>query len=193
VVFVGFSDGSLVALNAKNGSPLWEQQISRALRFRDVDSEILVEGNLVYSLNFGEGAYAFRARTGERVWHHEVGGFGGFLNLGDELCYSSVSSEVVCVEKLSGRLKRQMGGLLGVGTTPIIAGKHWLVGESLGSLLFIRPSDLKIERRFDPGRGISSKPFFDVETNTVFFMSNEGNLYGLRLAEGLKAKEDVKR
>jgi hypothetical protein len=85
-----------------------------------------------------------------------VGGVGGFLNLGEELCYSSVSSELICLDKMTGRPKRQMGGLSGVGTTPVMVGAHWLVGESLGSLLFIDPVGLKVRHKFDPGRGVSS-------------------------------------
>ncbi len=60
-LYVGFSDGSLVALNAKSGSVVWELQLNRNKRFRDVDATPVLDGDQIYVASYDDKLYCVSA------------------------------------------------------------------------------------------------------------------------------------
>ncbi len=90
-VLIGFSDGALVALNRSSGAVVWEANLNRNKRFRDVDATPVVDGDNVYASSYDGALYALsrvdgrilcRSMTGLRAsadfWQHFV----LFINLG---------------------------------------------------------------------------------------------------------------
>lgn len=180
-LFVGFSDGYLVSLNAKSGQVKWEKQINKNKRFRDIDSNPFTDSDFVYALGYDDKTYCLRQSNGEIVWQIEGGGFGGFLSIGDKLYYSSSNNELVAIDKGSGKKiwSHPISG--GIATTPISYKGMVVFGESLGSLKFLDGNSGRLIGSFDPGRGIFSTPTIEDKKSMVYFISGEANLYALEV------------
>lgn len=184
-VYVGFSDGALVALVAKNGQVKWERQLNRNKRFRDLDTNPLVDEDVLYVLGFDDAAYALRAATGETVWRFDKGGYGGFLMIGDRLFFATSTDEFVAVDKTTGRQIWSFPTTgQGIATSPGILRGLLVFGESQGHLRFVDAGTGRQVGAFLPGRGIFSPPAIDEKNNRVFFISNEANLYQLEAKWG---------
>lgn len=178
-IYVGFSDGALVSINAKTGSPNWEVQLNRGKRFKDIDASPVIDGNVVYISGYDDKLYAVSADKGEILWRAEGGGYFPLTLLGDRLIYPTSSGEVRALRKSNGdtlwTYKVERGIPTGVQNY-----KGTLVfGESQGSLRFIDPQTGKSLGEFEPGRGILSTPQVDEKAGRVYFISGEANLYAI--------------
>ena len=179
-VFVGFSDGALVALSAKNGQVKWEKQLNHNKRFRDIDSNPLLDGEVVYILGYDDATYALRSSTGDLVWKFEKGGYGGMLMVGDRLYYATTTDEFVAIDKTTG--KQIWSSPItsgGIATSPALLKGVLVFGESQGNLRFLESGTGREIGHFEPGKGIMSPPAIDEKKNMVYFISNEANLYGI--------------
>jgi outer membrane protein assembly factor BamB len=178
-VFVGFSDGAIVALNAKNGTVKWEKQLSRNKRFRDLDSDPLMDHEFIYVLGYDDAAYALRSANGDLVWRFDKGGYGGMAMAGDRLYFATTTDEFVSVDRSTGRQVWAMHLDNGIATSPTFLKGLLVFGESQGNLHFVESGTGREVGHFEPGRGIFSPPTVDEKSNRVYFISNEGNLYGI--------------
>jgi outer membrane protein assembly factor BamB len=180
-LYIGFSDGYLVALLASNGAVKWEKFLNKNKKFRDIDSNPVLDGDFLYALGFDDALYCLRAATGDLVWKSEKGGYGTPLLLGDRLYFASSNSEFVAVDKLTG--KRIWAHKLkeGIATSASIYKGLIVFGESQGSLKFLDSGTGRLVGSFDPGKGILSPPAIDDKKNLVFFISNEANIYALEV------------
>ena len=91
------------------------------------------------------------------------------------------------VSKNDGKLIWKIQNISGIATEPILHKGMVIVGESQGSLKFFDLMTGVLKTSFEPGRGVMSKPNID-ENQNIYFMSNEANLYGIRI-ENLKKSE----
>ncbi len=178
-LYAGFSDGAVVALLAKSGQVKWEKQLNRNKKFRDMDTNPLVDGDVVYVLGFDDATYALRTATGDLVWKFDKGGYGGFLMNGDRLYFGSSTDELIALDKTTGRAIWSRPVKNGIATQPSMLKGVIVYGESLGSLRFVEASAGRELGHFEPGRGILSPPAIDDRHNMVYFVSNEANLYAI--------------
>lgn len=178
-IYVGFSDGHVVALMAKTGAVKWEKQLNKNKKFRDLDSSPLIEGDYLYISGFDEGTYCLRAATGDQVWRSEYGGYGNILLVNDKLYFAGTNNEVVALDKVTGQKYWTYKLKDGIATSPTLYKGLIVVGESQGALLFIDANTGKIISFFEPGRGIFSQSLADEKNSLVYFMSNESVLYSL--------------
>jgi outer membrane protein assembly factor BamB len=83
-VFMAYSDGHVIAYDAKDGAEKWtpvdlsaeaEQSAGEAPRYLDVDTTPIVDdapgGKVVYVASYAGGVFALDARTGARVWMND--------------------------------------------------------------------------------------------------------------------------
>jgi outer membrane protein assembly factor BamB len=180
-LYVGFSDGSIVALLASSGAVKWEKQLNKNKKFRDLDSDPLVENDFLYVLGFDDETYCFRAASGDLVWKNSFGGYGSFLSTKDRLFYATTNNEFVAVSKESGQKIWTIPVKEGIATSASIYKGLVVFGESQGSLKLVDATNGKLISSFTPGRGILSPPTVDENKNRVYFISNEANLYALNV------------
>lgn len=209
-VFNGFSDGSLVALNKKTGTVAWEIFLNKNRRFRDIDSKPYLDGNLIYIQAFDDQLYCVSAENGTIQWKTDFGGYDGLLVTQDFIYASTTESEVIALEKQSGKVKWRYKSKGGLPSRPVAYDNTILFGESQGALVFLeRDSGEKIFE-FSPGRGIMSAPAIlevspkqnlsnsknkrnsartpsSKKLGKFFFISGEGNLYGIEAGWGRPA------
>ncbi|WP_374033116.1 PQQ-binding-like beta-propeller repeat protein [Bdellovibrio bacteriovorus] len=178
-LYVGFSDGSVVALNAKTGSSLWEVQLNRNKRFRDIDATPVVEGNQLYVAGYDDKLYCLSADKGEVVWRIDGGGYSGVTIVGDKLIYPTTNGEVQALNKASGDKLWSYKLKDGIATQVRTYKGVLVFGESQGSLRFLDANAGTEVGSFEPGRGILSSPQVDEKAGRVYFISGEANLYAI--------------
>lgn len=184
-LYVGFSDGAVVALLAQNGAVKWEKQLSKNKKFRDVDSDPLIEGDYLYVGGFDDAVYCLRAATGEQVWKAENGSYGKFLLVGDLLYFASTSDEFVAVQKSTGQRTWAWPVKGGIATGASYYRGLVVFGESQGKVRFLDSSKGKQMGSFEPGRGVLTQPLADEKNSRIYFMSGEANMYSLEVNWGI--------
>jgi outer membrane protein assembly factor BamB len=80
ILVAGFSSGTLAALDANAGTPIWEQSFASAfgqaspLDFSDIVAAPVIAGGVVYAVGLGQTMQAIDLRSGNKVWGKEVSG-----------------------------------------------------------------------------------------------------------------------
>jgi outer membrane protein assembly factor BamB len=91
IIVAGFSSGTLAAIDANAGTPIWEQSFASAfgqaspLDFSDIVAAPVIAGGVVYAVGLGQTMQAIDLRSGNKVWGKEISGTqalyaaGGFI------------------------------------------------------------------------------------------------------------------
>lgn len=175
-LFVGFSDGSLVALNALNGAVKWEKQLNKNKRFKDMDFNPIVLGERIFTSAYDDKLYSLDL-NGNILWKFDAGGYGGLTIFEDKLFFSSTDGELYALYVDNGQKIWSVKSTKGIPTEAKIARGLVVYGESAGSLRFLDAQTGKSVGSFEPGRGIFASP--TVTDKMVYFISNEGSLYAM--------------
>jgi outer membrane protein assembly factor BamB len=179
-LYVGFSDGSIVSLLAETGTVKWEKQLSRNKRFRDLDSDVTIDGDFLYLVGFDDATYCLRTATGDEVWKNKSGGYGRPLVVQDLVYVATTNSELMALKKETGvELWKLPVAEEGIASSPTHYKGTIAYGESSGSLKFVDALTGKDIAHFQPGRGIFAQPQIDEKNNRAYFISNESNLWAL--------------
>lgn len=179
LVLFGFSDGSLVALNRTSGSSLWEVNINRNKRFRDVDSAPILDGDTIYVSSYDGALYALNKTDGRTLWSVDEGGYDEVLVQGNTVFFSSTSGKTMALDKASGKLIWSRDNPNGSATAPVIYKGVLIVGEMEGALRFFDARTGEPLGEFEPGRGVTSKASVDPKSGEIYFMSTDANLFAL--------------
>ena len=180
--YVGFADGAVVALNSKTGALKWERQLNRNKRFRDVDSDPLIDGEFLFVSSFDNAIYCLRSATGEVVWKSEKGAFGTPLMVGDTVYFASTGGESQALDRSSGKKKWAFPIEDGIATGARTYKGLLVFGESRGDLHFLDAVTGNPVGHFSPGKGIMSTPVVDEKSDRIYFISGEANVYAVKVA-----------
>lgn len=185
-LYVGFSDGSLVAFNAKTGSVVWENHLNKNKKFRDLDTSPLIDGDRLFIAGYDDRLYCLSTLKGDILWRVEMGGYSPLTLIGNKLFYPTSQGELWALNKENGN-KLWTYSLSEGLATQVKAYKGLIVfGESQGSLIFLDPETGRKVSHFEPGRGILASPAIDEKKSRVYFISGEANLYAVDAQWGWK-------
>ena len=180
-LYLGFSDGSFVALNKKRGTVNWEKNINQNKRFRDVDSSPVSDGQRIYVSSFDGALYCLNPKDGSIYWKVEEGGYAPVLIVKDTLYYSTSNGKVMALDRASGKVKWTRDGVQGVATGFAFYRGLLVYGESQGALQILDASTGQQVGEYKTGRGVTSAPALDEKTGDVYFLSASATLYALQL------------
>ena len=178
VIYVGFSDGALVALNAKTGTAQWEITLNRNSKFKDIDASPLIDGDYIFVNSYDDKVYCLSKEKGEIIWNAPYGGSTTPLVAGDRVFVTSSKGELVALSKKDGTLAWIRKTNDGVFSELSLFNDLIVTGETQGKLLFFNKATGETVGSFEPGRGVFSKP--SIFENLIYFISGEGNVYGLK-------------
>lgn len=181
-LYVGFSDGYLAALNSKNGQILWDVQLNRNKKFRDVDTSPVINGDRLYVAGYDDRLYCLNAGSGEVVWRQDGGGYAGLTIVGNRLYYPTSDGDLRALDKETGKVLWTVSVKDGIATAVVPYKGLLTFGESRGRLRFIETTTGKDVGSFEPGRGVFSAPSVDEKAGRVYFISNEANVYAIDAA-----------
>ncbi|MGZ3691344.1 MAG: outer membrane protein assembly factor BamB family protein [Pseudobdellovibrio sp.] len=177
VLYIGFSDGTLVAINAKSGSEQWEATLNRNTKFKDIDSTpVLMDDQLLVN-SYDDKLYCLSKANGEIQWSSPFGGSSTPLVQDGKIFNTSSKGDLVALDKKDGHLLWKAVTQDGMFIDPVLFNGLVVAGETQGKLKFFNPDSAEVIGSFEPGRGIFSKP--TVQDNKLYFVSGEGNIYGV--------------
>ncbi|MCB0391293.1 MAG: PQQ-binding-like beta-propeller repeat protein [Bdellovibrionales bacterium] len=180
-LYLGFSDGALVALSVDDGKVKWEKNINRNRRFRDIDAKPVIENDKIYVAGFDDAFYCLDANSGSVIWTYDRGGFSAATLSGELIYFTTTDGYVVALQKSSGKLKWQYKLKKGLGTQPTLYRGLVVFGEYEGDLVALESLSGNQVGRYSPGRGIMSQPTIDKSTGRTYFISVNANLYALKI------------
>ena len=187
-LLTGFTDGAVVALDAADGSLLWERPTSldyeddesEAIRFFDVDTTPVLVGDTVYVASFSTGIYALDANNGSVRWRLPRKGVTGLADGGALLIVSSADEGVYALDRERREevwrrpVDRGAPGLPRVTPLGLV-----LVGESRGALIALDLRSGAERGRVDAGTGFSGP--IAIAGRLGFALSNGGTLMAFSL------------
>jgi outer membrane protein assembly factor BamB len=181
-LYVGFSDGSIQALAASTGKVLWEKPLAKEKGekgFEDVDGTPLVDGDRVFAATYGGGLYALSQKNGGVLWSSPQGSGVKPLLMGDVLVVSASNGHLYAYQKKDGTKLWDSPIGRGALTTPVAYQTLIAVGLSDSTMNFVDADDGHIIARRFAKKGIYSDPI--VDEDRIYYLSNGGRVYSLRL------------
>jgi outer membrane protein assembly factor BamB len=181
-LYLGFSDGFLVALDVQGGTAKWEKSLAAgASEFLDVDTApVLDEAGRLFVASYQGGLYALSSETGEVEWSSTVVGVTSLLSRG-EVLFAAGDGRLDAYLADTGRLLWSLNLGERAGRAPVLA-RGMLLVPNQRALLFVDPRTGQSRLAWNPGDGISAAP--QVEGAKAYVLSNNGYLYALRLHGG---------
>ena len=189
MIYAGFTDGALVALDAQSGQLKWEKQLSSNKRFRDLDASPIRDGNHLYISSYDGHLFCLDLKTGKTIWKAEGGGHTPVTIEGKNLYYSSSNGSILALDKLSGKEIWRFNLEEGIASQPKTFKGLLIFGDSQGSLILVDIENGSKKKQYDPGRGVTSTPYIDGQTGELYFISAAANLFALKV--GWKRKNQI--
>lgn len=145
LAYLGYDDGSVIALRLTDGQRVWEQLVAEPdgrndlERMADVDGEIQVGFDALYASSYKGQTMAIDTSNGRPLWNRDAGGYGGIALLSDRLVLADRNGTVWALDRSNGSAlwkqdvlaRRQL-------TSPAVHGDYAVFGDLDGYLHWIR-------------------------------------------------------
>ena len=187
VIYTGFGNGKVAALDAGSGEALWLASVAppQGGDFSDCDSTPLLDearGRL-YVAGQQTGVSALSLEDGSALWSFDVRAAGDLVWAGGTDLVGASSLEGVFALDRDGHLLWRTQVDPGVLSRPLVVGDTVYVSHTESGLLALDRETGELLARIDPGSGVSSTPVFDAVLGRVYATSNRGVLYALELID----------
>ncbi|MFN7549963.1 MAG: PQQ-binding-like beta-propeller repeat protein, partial [Pseudomonadota bacterium] len=187
VVYAGYDNGKIVALNLSDGILRWEQTLAQPEgrteleRMVDVDGELTFGRGELFAASHRGQVGAITPDNGRLVWSREFSSTVGVALAGDRLVVVGVDGAVAALDVRSGAaLWKQEGLAFRWPGTPAVVGSHVLVGDFEGWLHWLSMEDGSFAARQRQGdAGIRAAPL--AVGDVVYVASAEGELAAWRV------------
>lgn len=186
--FVGTASGRIEALESRTGASGWSTLVStnsgrsELERIVDVDGELLLSGNTLYSAGYQSQLTAVNAQNGRRLWQFEVSSAHGLAEGMDNIYVVDTTSTLYAVDSKSGKAVWKQPDLTWRSlTSPATSLNSVLVGDRFGYVHIMAQSDGRMLGRFKS----SGEPVvaLNVESDTAFVYGAKGHLSAWRLTQ----------
>ncbi len=145
LVYLGYEDGTLVAVRAQDGVKVWEQAVaqldgrSELDRMADIDGDVVVSPDGVFAASYKGKVAAFAPDTGNPLWEHSLVSYGGLARSGDTLYLSDAVGTVWALDRSSGGAlwKQEALGYRWL-SEPAVQGGYVVVGDLQGYLHWMK-------------------------------------------------------
>ena len=189
VAFIGFPDGTLVALDIKNGRALWDLPISfprgtnEIERLSDIDTTPLLVGGNIYVSSYQEITHALDIAQQKIAWSIEVASFNSLASDAAFLYISDRNGIVHQIDRANGeKIWSQDGLRLFVTSAPISMGPHVMVTDNDGGVYIMNKEDGAYVGRHSLGaRTIVGDPI--VDGDILYVIDSDGSLQSLSILD----------
>ncbi|MBS0461911.1 MAG: outer membrane protein assembly factor BamB [Proteobacteria bacterium] len=146
LVYLGYADGTLVALRAADGVKAWEQVVAQPEgrsdidRLADIDGHIVVDPDAVFAASYKGKVGAYNPETGQPGWTHSLVAYGGLARSGGSVFVSDASGTVWALDRATGTgLWKQDKLAWRWLSTPAVQDGYVVVGDLQGYLHWLAP------------------------------------------------------
>ena len=183
LVYTGFSDGFLMALNAGTGDVVWARSLASASeQYVDVDSTPATLGeDVLLASSYSGGLYALSATSGDVRWRLGIEGASGVQVIGDRLYFAAPRDGLTALTLTGDILWRQGLAEAGDLTPPVGVGPLLVFSGSRAGLFLVDRASGKLLEIFNPGRGMCASATIGPDGRTLYALANSGTVYALTL------------
>ncbi len=196
LVYMGFADGTLVALGLEDGVSRWEKRLSvisltaTGQQFLDVDTRpVFDDAGTLYAASYRDGVYALDAKTGEQKWNTARPGITSLV-LHNGVLYATGDGSATALSAAQGKVLWTLalgdptpkGRLANAGREPMIS-RGFLVVPTSTALVFVELSSGRVQAAWNPGRGVTATPVrysSPAFGNRLYVLSNLGTVFALQ-------------
>lgn len=186
-VYAGLASGRVVALDAENGIPLWEQRVaqpqgrSELERMVDIDGRLLLDDQTLYAATYQGNLVAIDAESGNIRWQRPTSshagpgaGFGSvYLSKADGSVEAYDQNRATPLWTNDSLLRRQLTG-------PVAFSSYVAVADFEGYLHLLAQTDGRLVGRVRVDRkGVRVAPI--VQSGVLYVYGNSGDLAAYQL------------
>jgi len=189
VLYTGFDDGRVVALDTSSGEALAIADLSAVMEdeFSDVDTTPLLDedADLVLVAAQSRGVQALDPETLDARWVAPMKGV-SHVSHGIAGTYVAVSSleGVVCLQN-NGEERWRSRMNPGSLSKPTLVGETLFVAHSEDGLIALDARTGELLAAFDVGSGMTAPPTYDPEDRRLYATSNRGRLFVFRIDDDI--------
>lgn len=194
VALIALSSGELIAMQAANGNPLWQDGLTSSNRLTplatlaDIDGNPVIHNGRAYASSHAGRMVAIDMRTGERAWEADIASVTTPWIAGNYAFIVTVDAEIAAVQLSDGRVRwvSQMQRFknqddfknLIKWNGPVLAGDRLILTSSHGFIATVSPYTGDIISVKKVGTGSSTAPI--VVDNTLIVLNDAGELVAYR-------------
>jgi outer membrane protein assembly factor BamB len=189
LIFVGYEDGTLIALGQEDGQRVWEQLVAKPDgrteldRMSDIDGEIQVGDREVFVNSYHNSTMAIALNNGQPLWVRDIGGYAGLALLADRVITTDKEGNVWSLERNSGTDLWKQTGLIRRGlTTPVVQGQYIVVSDYEGYTHWLDSTTGDIKGRVENSDAVVGTPVVS-DDGIVYIQSVDGNVSAYSLAQ----------
>jgi outer membrane protein assembly factor BamB len=181
-LFVGFSDGFLVALQAASGEVIWGRSLAAGTeQFVDVDATPAFIEDTVISSSYSGGLYALSTRNGEIRWRRGIEGASALRADRNRLYVAAPREGLAALSPDGEVLWRQGLAEAGDLTPPVAVGPYLIFSGSRAGLFIVDRQSGVLRQLFNPGHGACAAPALSADGHDLYLLANSGSVYAMRL------------
>ncbi len=177
----GLSTGEVVALEKSNGKVRWLRKLNFNSRFRDIKTLILYDTDKLIVAGYDDHIYNLEALSGALNWKRKFSVVTNFLAMASgEICFGTAEKSIKCLIPSTG-IETKSYKVSGIpGPMTLTDNSSILYGLSSGGIEIL---NLETQNKISyvTAAGISHAPVWNPNRQEVYFNSNKGNVYVLKL------------
>lgn len=182
IVYTGFANGKLVAIDIDSGVPVWDKPVAVAKgqaeidRIVDIDASPLVTNNAVYAASFNGNLFAFSRRDGRPRWRFEISSYREVAQGFGNVYVVDEKSRLYAIDDESGEQKWEQSAFLNRElSAPVVYAGFLMVADSKGYLHALSQVDGSVVGRTKvDGAGVRVP--MRVIDDALYVYSDEGKL-----------------
>lgn len=189
LIFIGYEDGTLIALRQQDGQRVWEQLVAKPDgrteidRMSDIDGEIQVGDREVFASSYHNSTMAIALNNGQPMWVREIGGYAGVGLLSDRIIVADRDSGLWALDRNSGSdIWKQAAFLRRDVTTPVVQGAYVVVADKEGYVHWLDSASGDIKGRAKVGGAVRGSPVVS-DDGTLYVLDVDGQLSAFSLAQ----------
>lgn len=186
LVINGYDSGRLVAVQAADGAPVWNQSLSVAEgrteveRLADADGAIVLDGGVLFAAAYRGQIAALDASNGSLIWNRDLSSYAGVAVGPSSVVVSDAEGNVLAFDRQNGANLWKQDGLLNRWLSgPAVVGGYVVVGDLEGYVHWLNIADGSFAAREKLGKKpIEGTPV--VAGDVVFVEDVAGNIGAFR-------------
>ena len=178
-VIVPCSTGQLLGINAESGEVVWNLSLDEKVTLVNYINTPVINDDIAYISSYRGSIYALDLRDGKVEWENPSVGGSPFWLAGNYIYSINLYSQLVAVNKLSGKVKWiQNLSSDPIFSSPILINKKLYVASSKGKLLVFSPIDGTPLEEINIPSGKYARPV--AVQNGFFLLSENGKMTVLK-------------
>lgn len=181
LILSGLSTGEVVALEKSNGKVRWIRRLNFNSRFRDIEAITLYDTDKLLAAGYDDHIYSLEAISGALKWKRKFSVVTNFVHTKDNnVCFGTSDKYIKCILPATGAQTKSLRIKGTAGKITKIDDDNILFGLSNGGIQMLNLNSSK-RLNYVTSAGVSNAPVWNSKKSEVYFNSNYGNIYVLKL------------